>query len=91
MALTCRGRHAVDDLPQSALVDAGDVFVNRDDAVEMDRFGSCIVIVDDFDFWVIDDQTSALLFDFSVSNHLLARGDQFRHEWDVEPTARNFP
>lgn len=45
----------MDDLAEAALVDARNVPVNGDDAAEVDGFGFLIVLVEDFQLWVIDD------------------------------------
>ena len=79
----------MDDLTKSALVEAGDVFVDGDDAVEVDRF--FFVVGYDLDFWVVDDEAARLFFYFPVGDHLLPRGDDLGHERHVEPAAGDFP
>ncbi len=82
-------RHVVDDLAQAALVEAGDVLVDWDDAVEVDRF--LAIVGNDLDLRVVDDEASALLLHFSISDHLLPGGDDLGHERHVEPAAGDFP
>ena len=77
------------DLAQAALVEAGDVLVDGDDAVEVDRF--LAVVGNDLDLRVVDDEPPALFLHFPVGDDLLAGGDDFRHERHVEPAAGDFP
>ena len=55
----------------------------------MDRLAA--IVIDDLYLWVVDNEASALLFHFSVGDHLLSSGDDLRHERHVEPSASDFP
>ncbi len=81
----------MDDFAEPALVDAGNVPVDRHDAVEVDGFGFILILAQDFEFRVVDDQPAALLLYFSVGDDLMPGGDDFRHEGHVEPAAGDFP
>ncbi len=79
----------MDGFAEAALVDSGNVPVDRDDAVEVDRF--LLVLADDLDLRVVDDEPPALFLHFSIGDHLLAGGDDLGHEGHVEPAAGDFP
>lgn len=82
-----------DDFPQAALVEAGDVFVDGDDAVEVDGWGVGWfrgVLVDDLGFGVIHEEPAGMFFYFAVGDDVLAGGDYLCHEGHVEPAAGDF-
>lgn len=81
----------MDDFAEAALVDAGDVFVDGDDAVEMDEFAFLLVLGNDFDFGVVNDESSGLFFYVAVGDDLVAGGDDFGHVGHVEPAADDLP
>ncbi len=80
----------VDEGAEAALGEAGDVFVDGYDAVEVDGLGGVVFLVDDFDFRVIDDEAAGLFLHFAVGDDLLAGGDDFGDEGHVEPAEGDF-
>src|SRR5687767_12668170 len=79
----------MNDLPQAALGDAGDIPVNGHDPLEMN--GGLIVIPQHLEFRMIDDQPPVGFLDLSINANLLPCGDDLLDEWHVEPAAGDFP
>ena len=79
----------MDDFPQAALGDSGDVLVNGNDPFEVN--GCWVVIPQDLEFRVVDDEPPVQVLHFSIETHLLPRGDDLLNERHVEPPAGDFP
>ena len=81
----------MDDLAEAALIDTGNVFVDGDDAGEVDGFGVLVILAQYFYLGMVNNQAARLFFDFPVGDDLMSSCYDLRHERHIEPAAGDLP